>query len=230
MNRAIALLTLTLTVGGAACSGDTAGESNDNNGWQLGDDAGQNAGADAGANNTTAPPPNNTTAPPPNNTTAPPPNNTTAPPPNNTTGGNGMGVEGDDCSLNSDCGADLVCCPGFSGDATCQPQCFGGGLCGGNMGECAAGEVCCDLSGINQPDACTSENLCPGSGPNPGQPCQNNTECTDPEVCCLGFDGNGECTTDCLSGGACDTAADCRNGQDCCDLTVAKVCFDQCSF
>ncbi len=242
MKRGILLLSI---ISLAACSSDS-GRAAENNGWQLGDDAGNNA-SDSGTNNIAA---NNTVAPTTNNV-APPNNGSTnngstnngsanntstgttssnnaTSSTNNTTPGDGMGVVGDDCTLNSACGANLVCCPGFGGTATCEGRCFGGGLCGGSDAECAADETCCDLSGINQPDGCATR--CPGGNGNPGTPCQNNNECQDPEVCCLGFDGSGECTTQCFSGGACAVEADCRNGQLCCDLNFAMVCLDRCSF
>jgi hypothetical protein len=34
-----------------------------------------------------------------------------------------------------------------------------------------------------------------------------------------------------LTGGSCNTAADCKNGQDCCDLRFGSdQCLNQCSF
>lgn len=240
MKRITAVLIAIATL--AACSGDST-KDQQNNGWQLGDDAGNNA-SDASqtnaannvmtSNNTTSTPnnvtSNTTTTMTTNNTTASTngtSNNTTAST-NNMTMGNGTAGAGDDCSLNSDCGSNLTCCQGRNG-STCESRCFSGGLCGGNDAECATDEQCCDLSGINQPDACARR--CPGGGNNMGMACQNNTECTGTdEVCCLGFDGSGQCTTQCFTGGACATDADCNNGQLCCDFSVAKVCLDQCNF
>jgi hypothetical protein len=111
--------------------------------------------------------------------------------------------------------------------ATCQDNCLGGGLCGNDDGECTDGRMCCDLSEIGAPNSCLRN--CGGG--NTGPACDTNADCTvDGEVCCPGFDGSGECSSDCFSGGICDTDMDCDNGQSCCDFRVGKVCLDRCRF
>lgn len=225
----------------AACSGDTSKEGAPNNGWELGDDAGNNSATNnmsgttaptnnatvAPTNNATVAPTNNATSTPTNNATSAPTNNATSTPTNNTTSPGGTLPEGEACTVNSECVDGLRCCPGFDGSGTCSERCISGGLCGGDDAECSGNRECCDLSGINQPDTCLR--TCPDNSP-PGMPCQNNNECAANEVCCLGLDGSGECTTECFTGGACAVDADCRNGQMCCDFNVTKVCLNQCSF
>lgn len=224
----------------AACSSDS-GSGTDNNGsaWDLdagGDDASANAATnngDPGNADPNATPNGSTNAnAQPNATTNNTSTNNTNPPTNNSNpdmGNSGTGAEGSDCTLNSECSANLTCCPGFDGMGTCEADCFTGGLCGGNETECGDGFECCDLSGINAPDTCLEQ--CRGGNNGGGTPCDTNADCTGAdEVCCPGLDGSGECSTDCFSGGICADDTECGDGEMCCDFNVGKVCLERCNF
>jgi hypothetical protein len=224
----------TIVLVSTACS-EEPGSGSENNGtpWNL--DAGRdgavddNSNANGSTNGTPNGDPNGSTNGDPSNAgTNGDPNNTN---PNNTTPdmGNGGADAGTSCTLNSQCGAGLICCAGFDGMGACEAECFTGGLCGDDDGECADGEECCDFSEIGAPNTCLEN--CRGGNNNQGMPCDNNSECQEPdEVCCPGLDGMGTCTTDCFSGGLCENEMDCEGGQMCCDFNVTKVCLDQCSF
>lgn len=249
MRTRTAIAALFLLLG--ACSGDSgSGAPADNNGWQLNNEtnggtsgsetngiANNGAGTTGATNGGTTTSSNNGTG---TNTggtngtsnNASTNNGTSTSGTTNTTPGGGL-PDGSDCTVNSECSGDLTCCAGFDGQGTCQDQCFGGGLCGGDDAECPSEMECCDLSGIGAPDSCLDR--CRGGGGgggNMGMACMANSDCAMGEVCCPGFDGNATCRleSDCLSGGVCEQDADCSNGQMCCDLSVTKVCLDQCSF
>ncbi len=244
--RRVALLTAALMFG---CSGEsgTAGEGNDGTAWEFdggsadGGDTEENNGA-AGANNGSSPANNSTAS---NNgvganngaADAGSPQNNGAVDAGSSQNNSAIdagapannGLEGSPCMVNSECSSELICCQGFSGNATCEADCFTGGLCGGNDAECGRGEECCDL-GDAVPATCLDQ--CGGGGGGTGTACMVNTDCTDTEVCCPGFDGSRSCQPQdsCLSGGTCEQDSDCRGMQSCCDINVAKVCLDRCRF
>lgn len=147
-------------------------------------------------------------------------------PPNPSTGG-----DGDPCGTTSECGAGLVCCPGFGGN-TCslESQCFAGGVCQSDA-ECPGQQECCDFQQFGGTNVCRDQ--CGGGGGNPGNMgCQNNTECATGEVCCPSFGGAPACEPEnqCNTGGRCQMDSDCNNGQSCCAFGGFGVCLNQCGF
>ncbi len=146
------------------------------------------------------------------------------------------GGEGDTCGTTSECGAGLVCCPGFGTDTcTLENQCLVGGLCQSDA-ECPGQQTCCDYAQFGAPNVCADRCRGGGGGGGGGNPgnmgCQNNSECSGGEVCCPSFSGASSCepSNQCNTGGRCQADTDCTNGQSCCIFGGNGVCLNQCSF
>jgi hypothetical protein len=89
-------------------------------------------------------------------------------------------------------------CPGgmdecVDGECVCQPECGGKECgpdgCGGNCGTCPGGKECVEASGI-----CVA--LCGNGKLDPGEDCESNSECVEPETCnnCMCSEAPSECT------------------------------------
>jgi len=132
-------------------------------------------------------------------------------------GGVGTGVNGMDCTSNTDC-LSLFCHDPGDGRARCLDPCRA------DAGLCYAGEVCPATPGTCS--GCVSADLV--SFPRGlGEPCTLDTECRD-DMVCLEYAGVHECSRPCTDDASCGDGFECRDSMCMRDRRqgVGGVCHD----